>query len=257
MDLFNLDGKTALVTGSSRGIGRAIALRMAEAGANVVVSSRKIDACEDVVSDIKSNGGNAISVACNVSDSESLESLVKTSRQAFGAVDILVGNAAANPHHGSLTSVKDSAFDKVISTNVKSNLKLCQLLLPDMASRKDGSVIFVTSIAGLRGTADIGIYGLSKAAETSMAQSLAVEWGPHNIRINCIAPGLVKTDFAKALWEDEEKLRAAEAVYPLRRIGEPDDVAGIAVFLASRAGCFVTGQTIVADGGVTIAGSRD
>lgn len=256
MDMFNLQGKTTLITGSSRGIGRSIAIRMAEAGANVVVSSRKSEACEAVVSEIVAAGGSAVAIPCNVSDSDSIEALVEGAKKAFGSVDIMVGNAAANPHYGPLTSVDDSAFDKIISTNVKANLRLCKLLLPDMASRGDGVVIFVTSIAGLQGANDIGAYGLSKAAETSMARSLAVEWGPHNIRVNCIAPGLVKTDFAKTLWEDEKKLAAAEAVYPLRRIGEPDDIAGIAVFLASRAGCFITGQTIVADGGVTISGYR-
>ena len=161
----------------------------------------------------------------------------------------LVGNAAANPHYGPIVDVDEISFDKIIDTNVKANLWLCKLLLPAMADRRDGVVILITSIAGLQGTDDIGVYGLSKAAESSMARSLAVGWGEHNIRVNCIAPGLVKTDFARTLWDDAEKLRRAEAAYPLKRIGEPDDIAGIAVFLASPAGSFITGQTIVADGG--------
>ncbi len=256
MNLFDLSGKVALVTGGSRGIGRAIALRMAEAGASVVVSSRRAESCDLVVAEIEQAGGKAISAPCNVSDIESLAALVDTARTAFGKVDILVGNAAANPHHGPTTSVDSSAFDKIISTNVKANLWLAKSVLPDMAERRNGVLIFITSIAGLRGTDDIGVYGLSKAAETSMARSLAVGWGKHNIRVNCIAPGLIRTDFAKALWDDPERLKQVEAAYPLGRIGEPDDIAGIAVCLASPAGAFITGQTIVVDGGITMAGAR-
>lgn len=252
-----LAGRTALVTGGSRGIGRAIALRMAEAGANVVVSSRKAEDCEAVVAEIAAAGGNAIAVPCNVSHLETLPALVQAAREAFGTIDILVGNAAANPYYGPLTGIEERALDKIMATNLKANLWLCKEVLPGMAERRDGAVIFLASIAGLRGTDDIGAYGMSKAALESMARSLAVRWGQHNIRVNCIAPGLVKTDFARALWENPEKLRAAEAAYPLRRIGEPDDIAGTAVWLASPAGAFVTGQTIVVDGGVTIAGSRE
>ena len=252
MDLFRLDGRTALVTGSSRGIGRAIALRFAEAGAHVIVSSRKADACAAVVDEIKDAGGTATAIACNVSDPDAIAALVTEAP----AIDVFVGNAAANTHHGPTLDVGDSAFDKIFATNVKANLRFCQALFPQMAERGGGVAIFITSIAGLRGTDDIGIYGMSKAAETSLARSLAVGWGPHGIRVNCIAPGLVRTDFARALWEDDAKRTAAEAQYPLRRIGEPDDVAGAAVFLASSAGSFVTGQTIVVDGGITIAGAR-
>ncbi len=256
MDLFRLDGKTALVTGGSRGIGRSIANRMAESGANVIVTSRKRDACQDVVAEIEACGGRAIAAPCNVSDIASLGDLMNEAKSAFGGVDIFVGNAAANPHHGPTTDVDEAAFDKIITTNLKANLWLAKAVLPDMAKKRDGAVIFVTSIAGIKGTDDIGVYGMSKAAEESMARSLAVGWGKHNIRVNCIAPGLVRTDFAKALWSDPEKLQAAEAQYPIGRIGEPDDVAGVAVFLASRAGAFITGQTIVVDGGITIAGTR-
>ena len=177
-------------------------------------------------------------------------------RDAFGQVDILVGNAAANPYYGPLTGIEERALDKILATNLKANLWLAKEVLPGMAERRDGAVIFVASIAGLRGTDDIGAYGLSKAALESMARSLAVRWGRHNIRVNCIAPGLVRTDFARALWEDPAKLAAAEAAYPLRRIGDPDDIAGAAVWLASPAGAFITGQTIVVDGGSNIAGAR-
>jgi len=257
MGLFRLDGKTAIVTGGSRGIGRAIALRMAEAGANVVVSSRTEEACQTVVAEIEAAGGRAVAAPCNVSRLEALPGLVKAARDAFGRIDILVGNAAANPYYGPLTGIEERALDKILDTNLKANLWLCKEVLPEMAERRDGAVIFIASIAGLRGTDDIGAYGLSKAALESMARSLAVRWGQHNIRVNCIAPGLVKTDFARALWENPERLAAAEAAYPLRRVGEPDDIAGAAVWLASPGGAFVTGQTIVVDGGITIAGARE
>jgi NAD(P)-dependent dehydrogenase (short-subunit alcohol dehydrogenase family) len=257
MELFRLDGKTALVTGASRGIGRAIALRMAEAGANVVVSSRTAEDCAAVVAEIEAAGGRAVAVPCNVSRLEALPGLVGAACDAFDRIDILVGNAAANPYYGPLTGIEERALDKIVDTNVKANLWLCKEVLPEMAERRDGAVIFTASIAGLRGTDDIGAYGLSKAALESMARSLAVRWGQHNIRVNCIAPGLVKTDFARALWENPSRLAAAEAAYPLRRIGEPDDIAGAAVWLASPAGAFVTGQTIVVDGGITIAGARE
>ena len=256
MELFRLDGRTALVTGGSRGIGRAIALRMAEAGANVVVASRSADACAAVVEEIAAAGGRAIAVPANVSDPASVEDLTRAACNTFGGVDILMGNAATNPHYGPTTEVEEGAFDKTIATNVKANLWLSQLLLPQMAERGGGAVIFVASIAGLRGTDDIGIYGMSKAALESMARSLAVGWGKRGVRVNCIAPDLVRTDFAKALWSDPVRLAATEAQYPLGRIGEPDDVAGTAVWLASRAGAFVTGQTIVVDGGVTMKSAR-
>ncbi|MEZ5923804.1 MAG: SDR family oxidoreductase [Hyphomicrobiaceae bacterium] len=256
MELFSLDGKIALITGASRGIGRAIALRMAEAGARVVVSSRKLDPCEAVVAEIAAAGGRALAVACNVSDRAQIDDLVRQARQAFGRIDILVGNAATNPYHGPITQIEEPAFDKIIAANVKANLWLAKAVLPEMAERREGALVFMGSVAGLRGTDDIGAYGVSKAALSSLTRSLAVGWGKHNIRVNCIAPGLVKTDFARVLWENAAALEAAEAAYPLRRIGEPDDIAGVAVWLASRAGAFVTGQTIVVDGGLTIAGNR-
>jgi len=257
MEFFRLDGKTALVTGGSRGIGRAIALRMAEAGANVVVSSRTEEDCAAVAAEIEAAGGRTIAAPCNVSRLEALPWLVQAAHDAFGRTDILVGNAAANPYYGPVTGIEERALDKILDTNLKANLWLCKEVLPEMAERRDGAVILIASIAGLRGTDDIGAYGLSKAALESMARSLAVRWGRHNIRVNCIAPGLVRTDFARALWENPEKLAAAEAAYPLRRIGEPNDIAGAAVWLAGPSGAFVTGQTIVVDGGVTIAGARE
>jgi dehydrogenase/reductase SDR family protein 4 len=251
--MFDLTGKVALITGSSRGIGRAIATAMAEAGAKVVISSRKADACKAVTDELCGRGLQAMALACNVSAKEELQNLVDGTMRAWGRIDILVGNAATNPVFGPLSQVPDSAFDKVMGTNVRSNFWLCNMVIPQMAERKDGAVILVASIAGIKGNTTIGTYGISKAAEMQLARNLALEWGPHNIRVNAIAPGVIRTDFARALWEDEGRRKRLEAATPLRRIGEPEDIAGLAVFLASSAGTFITGQSIVADGGRTIA----
>ena len=255
MSEFSLEGRTALVTGGSKGIGRAICRSMARAGANVVVTSRKAEPCQEVALEIAAERGSALALPCNVSDLDALPALVEAAEDKFGQIDILVGNAAANPHYGPMTTIEEPAFDKIIDTNLKANLWLAKLVLPGMADRKHGVIIFVSSIGGRRGNDDIGTYGISKAAEEAMARNLAVGWGKHNIRVNCIAPGLVKTDFARALWEDAEKLKAAEETYPLRRIGEPEDIGGVATFLASDAARFITGQAIVVDGGITINGT--
>lgn len=251
--LFDLTGKVAVVTGSTRGIGRAIAGELARAGARVVISSRKADKCEEVSSLIRSEGLEATAIACHIGKRDDVERLVSETKREYGRIDILVCNAAVNPYFGPLAGLTDEAFTKVIDSNVRSNLWLCNLAIPDMAERKDGSVIIVSSIGGLRGSPSLGIYAISKAADFQLARNLAVEWGPHNIRVNCIAPGLVRTDFARALWEDAETLARAEATTPLRRIGEPEEIAGAAVFLASRAGRWMTGQVLVIDGGVTIS----
>jgi NAD(P)-dependent dehydrogenase (short-subunit alcohol dehydrogenase family) len=251
--MFDLTGKVAVVTGSSKGIGRAIVEALARAGAKVVVSSRKAEACEEVVSALRKDGREAIAIACNVGRRDDVEALIEKSRAHFGKIDVLVCNAAVNPYYGPLTGLTDEAFNKVMETNVRSNLWLANLVQPEMAARRDGVIIVVSSIGGLKGTDVLGIYAISKAADMQLARNLAVEWGPHNIRVNCIAPGLVRTDFARALWENPKLLEMTEKRTPLRRIGEPDDIAGAAVFLASRAGNWMTGQTIVIDGGVTIA----
>jgi len=255
MGLFDLTGKVAVVTGGSKGIGRAICERMAEAGARVVVSSRKADACQEVVDAIKARGGEAMAVACNVTYIDQLQGLVDAAMKAYGRIDCMVGNAAVNPHYGPMTTIDETAFQKIMDCNIRANLWLARMVLPQMAERKDGTFLVISSIAGLKGTDDIGVYGISKAADMALARNLAVRWGEHNIRINTIAPGLIKTDFAKALWEDPARRAAVEASYPLRRIGDPDDIAGVAVFLASQAGRYITGQTIVVDGGATIVGS--
>lgn len=255
MNLFDLGGKVALVTGSTRGIGEAIVRRLAEHGARVVVSSRKSDACERVAGAINEAMGAevALPVPCNINYREQLEALVAAARAKWERIDVLVCNAAINPYFGPQLQMPDDAFDKIMAANVRSNHWLCQLVIPEMAKRRDGSVIIVSSIGGLRGSAVIGAYGISKAADFQLARNLAVEYGPHNVRVNCIAPGLVRTDFARALWENPDILKATTSTAPLRRIGEPDEIAGAAVFLAAKAGAFTTGQAIVIDGGVTIA----
>ena len=251
---FDLAGKTAVITGSTKGIGRAIAEAMARAGANVVISSRKADKCEEVAKAIRDEGFEAASIPCHIGKRDQLEALVEATKKKYGRIDSLVCNAAVNPVYGPMADLPDDAFSKVIDCNVRSNLWLCNMVLPDMAERKDGSVIIISSIGGLRGSLNLGMYAISKAADFQLARNLAVEWGPSNIRVNCIAPGLVKPDFARALWEDPERRVAREATTPLRRLGEPVDIAGAAVFLASAAGNWMTGQTLVIDGGVTIAG---
>jgi len=253
MRLFDLAGKTAIVTGSSRGIGRAIAEAFAEAGARVVISSRKADACEAAATAIRDAGLQALAIPCHIGDKAQLERLVAETRAQFGAIDILVCGAGINPYYGPLEKVEDATFDRMMATNVRSALTLAGLVKDEMAARRDGAIIVVASIAGLRGTAGLGAYAITKAADMQLVRNLALEWGPLNIRVNCIAPGLIRTDFARALWEDEALMKQRLAVTPLRRIGEPDEVAGTALLLASPAGRFITGQTIVIDGGVTIA----
>jgi NAD(P)-dependent dehydrogenase (short-subunit alcohol dehydrogenase family) len=250
---FDLSGQVAVITGSSRGIGRAAAEAMASLGAKVVISSRKADACEEAASAIKKAGGEAIVIPCNISRKEEVEALVQGTLKQWGKIDTMVCNAAVNPYFGPLAKIPDEAFDKIMSSNVRSNLWLCNYAIPGMAKRGGGSVVIVSSIGGLRGSAMLGANVISKAAEFQMARSLAIEWGPKNVRINCIAPGLVKTDFARALWEDAERLKPRLETTPLRRIGEPDEIGGIVAFLASPAARFMTGAVIVADGGVTIA----
>ena len=254
--MFSLAGKVALVTGSSRGIGKAIIEQMANAGAKVVVSSRKADACERVAAEFAARGQEAIAVPCNVGSKDELKKLVDAVMAKWGRIDVLVCNAASNPAYGPMANASDEVFDKIMLTNVKSVFWLANMVLPQMGSRRDGAMIIISSIGALRGSSALGLYATSKAAEAGMCRALACEWGPKNVRVNSIAPGLIRTDFARALWEDDTKRKAREALTPLRRIGEPKDIGAIAVFLASDAASFITGQMIVADGGVTIAGER-
>jgi NAD(P)-dependent dehydrogenase (short-subunit alcohol dehydrogenase family) len=252
-NLFDLSGKVAIVTGSTKGIGRSIAEQLAFHGASVVVSSRKQDACEAVTNEINEaigeGRGKAISVPCHIGYKEQLQNLVDETRERLGSIDILVCNAAVNPFYGSMLDIPDSAFEKILDSNVKSNHWLCQMVLPEMVAQKDGVILIVSSVGGLNGSPVLGTYAISKAADMQLARNIATEYGPSNIRANAIAPGLIRTDFAKALWENPETLKASTASASLRRIGEPEEIGGVAVFLSSRAGSFLTGQTIVVDGG--------
>ncbi|RJQ82710.1 MAG: SDR family oxidoreductase [Desulfobacteraceae bacterium] len=254
--MYDLKGKTAVITGATRGIGRSIAEQMALQGAQVVVSSRTAEACEEVAGAIKKmvkdGPGDAQPIACNISHKHQLREMVDKTLARFGKIDILVCNAASNVHHGPSATIGDDAFSKIIDTNLKSTHWLCQMVLPGMVERRDGAIIVISSIAGLRGSESLGTYGISKAGEMALVRNIAMEYGQYNIRANSIAPGLIKTDFAKALWQNPAFLEERIKKTPLRRIGEPIDIAGAAVFLASKASSFMTGQVLVIDGGVTV-----
>ena len=254
MNLFDLTGRTVVITGSSRGIGKASAIACAEQGANVVISSRKQDACDAVAAEInvRFGEGRAIAVAANISDKAALQRLVDESVSAFGRIDCLVCNAASNPYYGPQEGIADEQFRKIMDNNILSNHWLIAMVAPAMRARRDGSIVIVSSIGGLRGSTVIGAYCISKAADMQLARNLAHEYGPDGVRVNCIAPGLIRTDFARALWEDPKRIEEANARVPLRRIGEADEIAGAVVFLAAGASTFMTGQTMVIDGGVTI-----
>lgn len=253
-NLFDLTGQVAIITGSSRGIGKAIAERMAEHGAQVVISSRKAGPCDEVAQEINARHGEGRAIAhpANISSKEELQSLVDAAMAAFGKVTCVVCNAASNPYYGPMAGISDDQFTKILANNVIANHWLIQMVAPQMIERKGGSIIIVSSIGGLRGSPIIGAYNVSKAADFQLARNLATEFGVHNVRVNCIAPGLVRTDFARALWENPDTLKRATSTTPLRRIGEPDEIAGAAVYLASPASTFMTGQALVVDGGATV-----
>jgi NAD(P)-dependent dehydrogenase (short-subunit alcohol dehydrogenase family) len=251
--LFDLSGQGAVVTGSSRGIGRAIAEALASHGANVVISSRKQAACDQVAQEINSRvGGRATAIAASIGMKDELRGLIARSREVLGSINILVCNAAASPHFGPMSSITDEQFEKTLRNNLLASHWLCQMVAPDMLARGSGSMILIGSMGGYRGSGVIGAYNITKAADFQLARNLAVEFGHRGVRVNCIAPGLIRTEFARALWEDEENLQKALSGTPLRRIGVPEDVAGAAVFLASTASRYVTGQVIVVDGGATV-----
>ena len=255
MRLFDLTGKTAIVTGSSRGIGRAIAEAFAEAGGQVVISARNPGPCEETVAAICAKGGAAIALPARISDKAQLDNLVAKTRETWGRIDILVCNAAVNPHYGSLEELTDEMFERMMISNVLSNLWLSRMVAPDMRAQRDGAIIFITSTAAIRASTMLGMYGVTKTADYALCRNLAAEWGPDNVRVNCIAPSVVTTQFARVLYEDPQRRAAREAGTLLKRLGEPEDIAGVALMLASRAGAYITGQTIVVDGGTTISPS--
>ena len=254
MALFDLAGKVAIVTGSSRGIGRAIAEAYADAGASVVISSRKQDVCDQVAAAINADHGEerAIAIAASISDKSALQAMVDRTRERFGKIDILVCNAASNPYYGPMSGISDEQFRKTFDNNVLSNHWLIHMVAPEMIDRQDGAIIVISSIGGFVASPVVGAYHITKAADLQLVRNLALEFGPHNVRVNAIAPGIIRTDFARALWDNPEAQAALDQATPLGRIGEPAEVAGTAVFLASRAGAFVTGQSIVVDGGIMI-----
>lgn len=255
MELFDLTGKVAVITGSSKGIGKAIAERMAEHGAKVVISSRKAGPCDEVAQTLndRHGEGTAIAIPANIASKEELQRLVDETNATFGKIDILVCNAASNPYAGPMGGISDEQFEKIFHNNVLANHWLIQMVSPQMLERKDGAILVISSVGGLRGNALIGAYNVSKAADMQLVRNLAVEFGSSNVRVNCIAPGLIQTDFARYLWENEEVLKVTVEPNPMKRIGQPDEIAGTAVYLCSKAAAYVTGQTLVVDGGLTIA----
>jgi NAD(P)-dependent dehydrogenase (short-subunit alcohol dehydrogenase family) len=254
-NLFDLSGKSAIVTGSSRGIGKAIAYRLAEHGAQVVVSSRKADASQAAAAEINQTLGRnaAIAIPANIAAKDALQNLVDETNRIYGKIDICICNAASNPYFGPMSGISDDQFRKILQNNVVSNHWLINMCAPQMRDRKDGAIIIISSVGGLKGSPVIGAYDISKAADMQLARNLAVEFGADNVRVNTIAPGLVQTDFARALWENPDILKASTQRAALKRIGQPDEIAGMAVLLSSRAGAVVTGQTIIVDGGVMAA----
>ena len=253
-ELFSLKNKAIVITGSSRGIGKGMAKRFSEFGAKLIISSRKIEACKVVEKEITELGGTAFSKECNISKKNQCEELIDFCIEKYGRLDVLVCNAASNPYYGDLEKIPDELFDKIMNNNVKSNLWICKKAIPYLKKREASSIIIISSIAGLQGVKNLGAYSISKTADIGLIRSLAVELGKFNININGLCPGIIKTDFAKELWENPDILKGVEEQAPLGRIGTVDEVTGAAILLASKAGSFITGQVITMDGGVTIAG---
>ena len=255
--LFDLTGKVAIITGSTKGIGKSIAEEYAKAGAKVVISSRKADACQQVADELRSQGFDALPVACHVGDKAQLQNLVDRTLEAFGRIDVLVCNAATNPVYGPTHTVSDEAFDKIMGTNVKGTFWLCNMVIPHMVEQGGGSIVLLSSIAGLRASANIGVYGMSKAAEAGLARNLSLEWGPQGIRVNSIAPGPFPTEGAwKRLMPNPQVEQVYKDRQPSKRFGEPEELANLAVFLMSDLAAYITGETVVIDGGERLQGGQ-
>ncbi len=253
MSEFSLQNKVTLVTGASRGIGRAIALRLALASAQVAVCSRKLESVQSVVAEIESAGGQALAVQAHVGRAEEVAALVARVLEAFGRVDVVVNNAATNPHFGPLLTADDGQWTKILDTNVMGAVRVCRAVAPYMEKQGGGKIINLTSIAGLRPSPGMGVYGVSKAAIIMLTQTLASELGRANIQVNAIAPGVIKTHFSEVLWQTPQIAEPILRRMPLGKFGEPEDVAGLALFLASPASDYVTGGVFVVDGGLNVA----
>ena len=251
MTLFDLSGRTALLTGASKGMGLAMAQALAEHGARVVISARKPDRLEAAAQAINDAVGakRAVAVPCNAGDKEQLQALVSQARDKLGPIDILVGNAGANPYYGPSSEIPDDAYDKTMRVNVQSNLWLARMVVPDMIAKGRGSMMFTSSIGAFKPSLMLGTYGMSKLALIGLVRNLAAEFGPKGVRVNAICPGLVKTDFARELWDKPEVAERIASEIPLRRLGESEDFSGLAVFLASDASRYMTGQALTVCGG--------
>lgn len=254
MRLFDMSHRVVIVTGSTRGIGKGIAAAMFEAGANVVVSGRHIEQCEEAAQELCSDESRVLPIACNISDDDQLTKLVASTLAKWGRIDSLICNAAVNPYYGNFLDTPDDAFEKTIRVNIRSNMQLSKLVVPSMMEQREGTIIVISSIAAFKGSEKLGLYGLTKAADIQLIRNIAVAYGPHNIRANAIAPAVVRTEFSKVLWEDPKRSEAVRKSYALKRLGEVDDIAGAAVYLASPAGAWMTGQTMIIDGGWSVYG---
>jgi len=253
MNELSLEGKVALITGASRGIGRSIALRFAQAGASVLVSSRKLENVEPVASEIQAAGGIALAIQAHVGVPDEVIALVEQAIESFGRIDIAVNNAGTNPHFGPLLTADEGQWDKILDTNAKGCFRICKAVVPHMERQGGGKIINMASIAGLRPSPGMGVYSVSKAAILMLTQVLAMELGPANIQVNAIAPGVIRTRFSQLLWQTSQFSEPILSHLPLSRFGEPEDVSGLALYLASSAADYVTGAVFVVDGGLNIA----
>ncbi len=254
LSMFSCEGKIAVVTGGSRGIGRASALALADAGAHVVVSSRKIADLEPVAEEVRARGVRSMAVAAHNAKTEDSKMLIETVLKEFGRVDILVNNAGTNPYYGPMMDQDEKTFDITMNVNVKGVYVLSQLAARAMKAQGGGSIVNTSSIAGLR-AGELGTYSVTKAAVVMLTQTMAKEWGQYNIRVNNIAPGIIRTRLSEALWKDPAVSEKALKTIPLMRLGEPEEIAGAVVFLASKAGAYITGATLVIDGGRMLEGT--